>query len=110
MVNWLSHGFDTQKRQSIIALLSASDDVFITTRSMAGHEETISKLMVESLRAESDSLRENGREYLAKARTQDGDEHRMLSWSLTSKLYEAHPPSMTGSIIIAPDCDAFVVV
>jgi hypothetical protein len=72
MANWLSDGFVTQKRQSLLDL-SVTDDIFITIRDMARHDETISKLMVESLRAESDSLRKESREHLAKAKAKTHD-------------------------------------
>jgi hypothetical protein len=83
MSNLLAYGFGIPKSQKILAP-SASEDVFVTIRGMAGRDETISKLTVESLLAESDSLRKESKVKVATAKDQD-DEHA-YEWEVAIQL------------------------
>lgn len=75
MSHLLSYGFGSPtKHQTVLPLISASNDVFQTIRGMAGREETISKLMVDFLFAESDSLLKESKEHLAIAKDQDDED------------------------------------
>jgi hypothetical protein len=105
MSNFLAYGFGIPKSQKNLAP-SASEDVFVTIRGMAGRDETISKLTVESPLAESDSLLKESKLQVAIARDQD-DEHA-CEWEVAIQLSDSHEQKKEEGLLLHTKLLAFV--
>jgi hypothetical protein len=105
MSNLLAYGFGIPKSERIVAL-SASEDVFVTIRGMAGRCETISSLTVESLLTESDSLLKESKAQVAIARDQD-DEHA-YEWEVAIQLSDSHKQKKEEGLLLHTKLLAFV--
>jgi chemotaxis protein histidine kinase CheA len=105
MANLLAYGFGIPKSERTVAL-SASEDVFVTIRGMAGRCETISSLTVESLLAESDSLLKESKAQVAIARDLD-DEHA-YEWEVAIELSDSHKQKKEEGLLLHTKLLAFV--
>jgi hypothetical protein len=105
MANLLAYGFGIPKSERIVAL-SASKDVFVTIRGMAGRNETISSLTVESLLVESESLWKKSKAQVAIARDQD-DEHA-YEWEVAIQLSDSHKQKNEEGLLLHTKLLAFV--
>jgi hypothetical protein len=105
MANLLAYGFGSPKSQKILAP-SASEDVFVTIRGMAGRGETISSLTVKSLLAESDSLLTESKAHVAIAIDQD-DEHA-YEWEVAIQLSDSHKQKKEEGLLLHTKLLAFV--
>jgi hypothetical protein len=105
MSTLLAYGFGLPKSERIVAL-SASEDVFVSIRDMAGRNETILMLTVESLLAESDSLLRKSKAQVAIARDLD-DEHA-YEWEVAIQLSDSHKQKKEEGLLLHTKLLTFV--